>query len=223
MQTNGMSTDVGWSRPAKAYAALYRGILAPPHEIVIAGLDPATSNRRKKPTVEPTLNRIAPLPGAGFGARLMPPAGGALALIETAEQTPEALPRALADSQGLLLIPGMDAMADRPDLLVRLSRLFGPEVEDYRENLTPRNMVHETTPEIFLVSNTPPASRPPPIQAVPAAHRGWPPADPVPAPQGLAHRSELSPAAARHLPVSGRPAGAAGPGPDAVRRLCRRL
>jgi len=56
----------------------------------------------------------------------------------------------------------MDAMADAPQLLVRLSRIFGPEVEDYRENLTPQNMVHATVPEIFVVSNTPPVGRNPP-------------------------------------------------------------
>jgi taurine dioxygenase len=106
---------------------------------------------------------IRPLPGANFGgtARLSE-APGAHAFIAAAEAEPEALPRALADSGGLLLIPGMQAMADAPDLLVRLSRIFGAEVEDYRETLTPLNMVHDSVPEILLVSNTPPCSRPPP-------------------------------------------------------------
>ena len=31
----------------------------------------------------------------------------------------------------------MGAMADTPELLVRLSRIFGSEVEDYRHTLTP--------------------------------------------------------------------------------------
>ncbi len=53
-------------------------------------------------------------------------------------------------------------MADEPDLLLRLSRVFGPEVENYRQTLTPLNMVHETVPEIFVVSNTPPVLRQPP-------------------------------------------------------------
>ena len=111
---------------------------------------------------------LRPLPGASFGGRLvLDAAGDALGLIEAAERAPDSLPRALADGQGLLLIPGMDAMAEAPELLLRLSRLFGPEVEDYRENLTPKNMVHATVPEIFLVSNTPPASRPPPPRPSP--------------------------------------------------------
>jgi taurine dioxygenase len=106
---------------------------------------------------------LRPLPSTTFGGRLVPPgAGGALALIEAAERAPEALATALADCQGLMLIPHMEAIAEAPELLLRLSRLFGPEVENYRENLTPLHMVHPTVPEIFLVSNTPPANRPPP-------------------------------------------------------------
>jgi taurine dioxygenase len=109
-----------------------------------------------------------PLPGVSFGGSVrlpagrLPAGGGALGFVEAAERKPEALTQALADSQGLLLIPGMEAMADDPALLVRLSRLFGTEVEDYRHTLTARNMVHPEVPEIFVVSNIPPASRPPP-------------------------------------------------------------
>lgn len=104
-----------------------------------------------------------PLSGANFGGRLsLFGAAGAHAFIQAAERAPAALPRLLADSQGLLLLQGMQAMADEPALLARLSRLFGPEVENYRATLTPLNMVHASVPEIFIVSNTPPASRPPP-------------------------------------------------------------
>jgi taurine dioxygenase len=105
----------------------------------------------------------APLPGARFGASLRRAGDpGAEIFIRAVESDPDTLPRALAEAHGLLLLPGMGAMADAPELLVRLSRLFGPEVEDYRETLTARNMVHPTVPEIFIVSNTPPANRPPP-------------------------------------------------------------
>jgi taurine dioxygenase len=104
-----------------------------------------------------------PLPDASFGGRLqLPGAGGARRFVEAAERDPDALPQALAASGGLLLLQGMEAMADEPELLVRLSRLFGTEVENYRENLTLLNMVHETVPEIFIVSNVPPVSRLPP-------------------------------------------------------------
>ncbi|HEV2302585.1 MAG TPA: TauD/TfdA family dioxygenase, partial [Stellaceae bacterium] len=111
---------------------------------------------------------IGPLPGARFGAiaRLAPP-GDAGAAVAAAEAAPEALPRALAEGEGLLLLPGMRRIAEEPQLLLRLSRLFGPEVEDYRHTLTAANMVHASVPEIFVVSNLPPASRPPPPRPEP--------------------------------------------------------
>jgi taurine dioxygenase len=113
--------------------------------------------------VSGSFDLVRPLSGASFGGRLaLIGATGAHRFIEEAERAPDVLPRALADSGGLLLLEGMDAMADEPVLLARLSRLFGPEVENYRETLTPLHMVHESVPEIFLVSNTPPANRPPP-------------------------------------------------------------
>ncbi len=123
-----------------------------------------------------TFECVSPLPGAGFGARLTDVHASfgaristphAHRLIEAAERDPDALPQALASAGGLLLIPGMDAMADDPALLVRLSRIFGPEVENYRQTLTSPNMVHDSVPEIFLVANTPPASRPPPARPDP--------------------------------------------------------
>jgi len=103
---------------------------------------------------------FSPLPGANFGGRVA--GGDAAAVVQAAEAEPDALPRMLSESSGLLLIQGMDAMAEAPELLVRFSRIFGPEVEDYRDNLTPLNMVHATVPEIFVVSNTPPVGRNPP-------------------------------------------------------------
>src|SRR3954454_2404534 len=93
-----------------------------------------------------------PLTGVAFGGRIaFRGDGGAEALIAAAERQPDVLPSALAESGGLLLLPGLQAIAEKPDLLVRLSRLFGPEVEDYRQTLTAQHMVHPTVPEIFVV------------------------------------------------------------------------
>jgi taurine dioxygenase len=109
------------------------------------------------------LDLVRPLTGANFGGRVrLLGASGAAALIEAAEHTPETLARQLAECRGLLLLQDMTAMREAPALLVRLSRLFGPEVENYRETLTAPAMVHESVPEIFLVSNAPPVSRDPP-------------------------------------------------------------
>ncbi len=109
-----------------------------------------------------------PLSGARFGGRLgLAGAVGAEAFVRAAEAVPDALPGALAKAEGLLLLPGMQAMAEAPDLLLRLSRCFGPEVENYRENLTPLNMVHPSVPEILIVSNAPPVDRQPPALPTP--------------------------------------------------------
>ena len=111
---------------------------------------------------------VAPLPQARFGGKVAPTmGGGAAGVVRAAEADPAVLPGLLARSGGLLLIPGMDAMAAAPELLVRFSRIFGPEVEDYRDNLTPLNMVHPEVPEIFIVSNTPPVGRAPPKRPEP--------------------------------------------------------
>jgi taurine dioxygenase len=104
-----------------------------------------------------------PLSGAKFGGCVrLKGDGGAHRVIQVAEAEPDALPHALAKSGGLLLLQGMEEIIGEPELLVRLSRGFGTEVEDYRRNLTPLNMVHETVPEIFIVSNIPPVVRMPP-------------------------------------------------------------
>jgi taurine dioxygenase len=109
-----------------------------------------------------------PLPGGRFGACVKSStAMDAAALVTAAEADRDALPAALARANGLLLLQGLQAMARDPALLVRLSRIFGPEVEDYRHTLTSSNMVHPTMPEIFIVSNAPPVNRMPPRQPDP--------------------------------------------------------
>ena len=109
-----------------------------------------------------------PIPGSRFGGAItLPGGGGAAALVAAAEAAPAALPRALAACHGLLVLPGMGDMAEAPELLLRLSRVFGPEVEDYRETGMAPHMIHPEVPEIFVVSNTPPVGRQPPAKPEP--------------------------------------------------------
>jgi taurine dioxygenase len=82
--------------------------------------------------------REAPFTGASFGATLRFD-GDAAKIVAAAERDPDSLPAALAEAKGLLLIQGMNGISDDPDLLIRLSRVFGPEVEDYRHTLTNLN------------------------------------------------------------------------------------
>ena len=89
------------------------------------------------------ITRESPLPGASFGATLRLDSGAA-EIVAAAERDPQALPAALAEAKGLLLIQGMNGISDDPDLLIRLSRVFGPEVEDYRHTLT--DLLQKATP-----------------------------------------------------------------------------
>ena len=120
---------------------------------------------------------VRPLDGARFGAELVPPAGhDAEAAIVAAEQNPQPLIDALHAAHGLLLLRNMHAITDDPQLLVRWSALFGPEVEDYRQTLTRTPDIHPDVPEIMLVSNIPPVKpRVPPRPTPPlTADGGFP-------------------------------------------------
>jgi taurine dioxygenase len=102
----------------------------------------------------------SPFPGAGFGAtlRLNKP---------LTQEIPQGLPAILGEANGLMLIPGLGEIAERPELLLALSRQFGTEVEDYRYTLTDLTSVHTTVPEILLISNIAPINKKPPKQPDP--------------------------------------------------------
>ena len=107
-----------------------------------------------------TLNsfQIRPLPGASFGGSVEFPRGAdTRAAIAAVEAEPDAFLDAFYAAHGFLLLKRMHAITEDPSLLVRLSTLFGPEVEDYRQTLTRPQDVHDQVPEILLVSNIAPA------------------------------------------------------------------
>jgi taurine dioxygenase len=115
-----------------------------------------------------------PLPNAIFGATVRLKAGtGARAFAEALEAEPDALPVALAKHGGLLLVQELNEINDDPALLVRLSRVFGPEVEDYRHTMMELGSIHTKVPEILLVSNQAPVNKmPPPLPEPPVAVDG---------------------------------------------------
>ncbi len=106
------------------------------------------------------------LPGATFGG-LIHAKDGAAALTAAAETEKRALLACLDKCEGVLLLRGMDGITDAPELLLRLSRLCGSEVESYHETRMARQNVHPEVPQIFMVSNIPPADRAPPPQPDP--------------------------------------------------------
>ena len=64
-------------------------------------------------------------------------------------------------------MPSVAAISDDPQLLLRLSQLFGDEVENYRETRAAPNQIHADVPQILLVSNMPPEPRQPPPRPQP--------------------------------------------------------
>ena len=68
------------------------------------------------------------------------------------------------EAGGLLVIKGLHDLQTAPEQLVRISRIFGPEVEDYRHTLTAARFFHDKVPEILVLSNAPPCNHPPPTQ-----------------------------------------------------------
>jgi taurine dioxygenase len=96
-----------------------------------------------------------------------PDAADAAAKIAVSEAEQDALLEAFYQARGLLVMPGMGAINDQPELLVRLSRLFGPEVENYHQTLTEKTKLHASVAEILVVSNMAPSNQLPPSQPDP--------------------------------------------------------
>ena len=112
--------------------------------------------------------KTSPLPGSSFGAVVAGPAASdAHSLLALAEGTLQLLPRLLDASDGFLLLRGMHGITENPNLLVRLSALFGPVVEDYTETTMAPELIHPSHPEVFVVSNAPPSNRQPPPRPEP--------------------------------------------------------
>ena len=108
------------------------------------------------------LYTLSALPDASFGAAMRFPAiAGAGEVVAALEAAPETLGREICAWGGLLFLPGMNEISDDPVLLLRLSRLLGPEVEDYRNSyafVNRRNLFvyHDAAPEIIQITNMPP-------------------------------------------------------------------
>ena len=166
---------------------------------------------------------VQPLPGAGFGGRVRFDDGVDTEVqIAALEAHPERLPGVLYDRNGLLVLSGVDAITKDPELLLRLSRLFGPEVENYHQTLSTPNLIHESVDQILVLSNLPPHNREPPPQprAAPATgsttRRGRQPSGTVPPPKRLAHRPELPPPSPGHFALLRGDSFPKGPGTDPV-------
>jgi taurine dioxygenase len=108
---------------------------------------------------------IQSLPGATFGGLIE--TSDAQVFVESIEAAPGALPAALNDCGGLLVVKGLSAISADAELLVRMSRLFGAEVEDYAKTGNDLNELHPETSQIIRISNLPPMNFEPPAKPDP--------------------------------------------------------
>ena len=67
---------------------------------------------------------VTALPGATFGGLVTAPINAA-DTVSAAEASPAALPGLLNQFNGFLLVKGMDGLEAKPELLLRLSQIFG--------------------------------------------------------------------------------------------------
>jgi taurine dioxygenase len=108
------------------------------------------------------------LPGRPFGVVLRRRHGLTDSeLVSLLEAHPAVLADTMHGANGLVVIHGLTGISEQPSLLLRLSRLVGREVEDYRETGMHRRNVHPDVPEILVVSNVPPATKASPPAPVP--------------------------------------------------------
>ena len=111
--------------------------------------------------------RFESITESGFGGRLSFPGLDGRQSVAALESEPRLLTKALAKARGLVVMPCMDAITVDPALLVRLSHLCGPIVENYRETLTTPNLIHPEVPEILVLANITPSNRQPPARPNP--------------------------------------------------------
>ena len=113
-----------------------------------------------------------PLKPAAFGASVECRQTKSSTIIAALEGDPSFLPDLLNSSGGLVVLKGLHSLRDDPASLVRISRLLGPEVENYHETLTAERFFHDTVPEVLVLSNRAPCNHfppPPPDPALTAA------------------------------------------------------
>ena len=112
--------------------------------------------------------QVQALKESGFGARVWAPEGGSAGdVIAVLEDHREGLLECFYAHNGFLVLPAMTAISADPALLVRLSALFGLDVENYHETGALKENVLSDVPEILLVSNIPPARPRVPVRPQP--------------------------------------------------------
>ena len=108
-----------------------------------------------------------PINGASFGLKIDFRKQKLSTIIDELESHPQQLIDWLCEGEGLLYLPACNEISDNPALLIRMSYLFGSEVEDYTHTLTTKNLVHKKERRILVLSNQAPSNRGAPPQPDP--------------------------------------------------------
>lgn len=110
--------------------------------------------------------QFKPLSNPAFGTLALPQRGKEP--LDSLLNAVDSVSAAMNAANGLLVVRGLESIAEDPSALVRLSHGFGNHVEDYRETITEPGRVHPCAPQILVVSNQPPSSKLPPARPQPA-------------------------------------------------------
>ncbi len=103
-----------------------------------------------------------PLPEASFGVVAEVEAASTGEAVEAFLGARDAVCTALDQAGGLMVVRGLAGLREAPADLVRISKIFGPEVENYRGTLTAARFFHDEVPEVLVLSNMAPCNHPPP-------------------------------------------------------------
>ena len=106
--------------------------------------------------------QLSQIDGCHFGVILEFGSAKVDSILNVCTENSDQIVKVFHQAGGLMVMKGLQEIRDCPQALVELSRLFGPEVENYHQTLTSNRFFHETIPEILILTNDPPCNHPPP-------------------------------------------------------------
>jgi taurine dioxygenase len=106
--------------------------------------------------------RFSRFADAGFGGMLEFDSADLEVIVDTCKRHSAAILAHFYAARGLMVVKGLQALRQQPQVLVELSHLFGPEVEDYHQTLTSPRFFHDSVNEILILGNAEPCNHPPP-------------------------------------------------------------
>lgn len=105
---------------------------------------------------------ITPIEASQFGIKLEFDTSDINTIVDICTKNIDEILGCFYSANGLMLVKGLQAIREQPQALVELSRLFGPEVENYHQTLTSERFFHDSVAEIIILTNEPPCNHPPP-------------------------------------------------------------